>query len=238
MKDSRDEQIVKRFALILLAALPPAALVAAPPPRVVVQYELSYNGMTVGESKETLEHDGKTYRITSEARGKGPLSVFYRGSITRKSQGIVTSEGLRPLEYTEQRGDNTSRAKLDWTNKTLWQEKDGKSDTQPLPANAQDRLSFQWSFTFAPPKGKIVEAEVADGRGAPAHYRYEVGGTEVLKTPAGDIDTLHLVKLRDPDDKRGTEIWLAPKHDYLPVRVLVLDKDGSRIDTVVTHIEG
>jgi hypothetical protein len=230
---------MKRYGFALLAGLVPAALYAAPPQRVVVDYELSYNGMTVAESKETLEHDGKSYRITSEARGKGPLAVLYPGgSITRKSQGIVTSEGLRPTEFSDRRGDNTARAKFDWTNKTLWQENKGKSDTQPLPQNAQDRLSFQWSFTFAPPKGKIVEAAVADGRGAPAEYRYEIAGTEVLKTPAGDIDTLHLVKLRAPDDKRGTEIWLAVKRDYVPVRVLVLDKDGSRIDTVVTRIEG
>jgi hypothetical protein len=229
---------MKRFVFTLLAALLPAALCAAPPQRVVVDYQLSYNGMVVAESKETLEHDGKSYRLTSVARSKGPLAVFYQGNITRTSQGMVTPEGLRPLEFSDQRGDNTARAKFDWTKKTLWQENKGRSDTQPMPANAQDRLSFQWSFAFAPPKGKIIEAAVADGRGAPAQYRYEVSGTEVLKTPAGDIDALHLVKLRDPDDKRGTEIWLAPKQNYLPVRVLVLDKDGSRIDTVVTHIEG
>ena len=35
---------------------------------------------------------------------------------------------------------------------------------------------------------------------------------------------------------RGTEIWLATKQNYLPVRILVIEKDGTRIDQVVTAI--
>jgi len=50
---------------LLIAALLPAAVIAAPPPRVVVGYDMSRNGMVMAELKETLEHDGKSYRIVS-----------------------------------------------------------------------------------------------------------------------------------------------------------------------------
>jgi hypothetical protein len=154
----------------------------------------------------------------------------------RASEGAVGPGGLRPREFRDQRGDNIAAAKFDWSGKTLVQERKGKSETQPLPDNAHDRLSFLWTFAFAPPRGKIIEAAVADGRGAPARYRYAVTGTEVLKTAAGDIETLHLVKQRDPDDRRGTEIWLALKRDHVPVRILVIEKDGTRMDQVATRI--
>ena len=98
-----------------------------------------------------------------------------------------------------------------------------------------DRLSFMWSFAFHPPTGKQVQALLSDGRGL-SSFRYVVAGTEVLRTAAGDIEALKLVKQRDPGDDRGTEIWLAPKRHFLPVRILVIEKDGTRIDQVVTRI--
>jgi hypothetical protein len=78
---------------------------------------------------------------------------------------------------------------------------------------------------------------VADGRGAPVRYDYAVAGSEVLKTPIGDLQTLHLVKQRTPDDSRQTEVWLDQKRNFVPVRVLVVEKDGTRLDQVVTRIE-
>ena len=58
----------------------------------------------------------------------------------------------------------------------------------------------------------------------------------MLKTPAGEMETVHLVKQRESKDDRGTEIWFASGRDYLPVRILVIEKDGARIDQVLTRI--
>ena len=98
-----------------------------------------------------------------------------------------------------------------------------------------DRLSFLWSFAFNPPSGKEVRAVLTDGNGL-STFRYAVMQSESLETPAGVIEALKLVKQRDPGDDRETAIWLAPAHDFLPVRVLVTEKDGTRIDQVVTRI--
>ena len=228
---------MNRLALLLAAVLPAAAL-GAPPRHVAVQYELSRNGSVMAEVRETLEHDGASYKIVSEGRGKGIYALLARGSITRSSEGAITADGLRPREFRDRRGDNVAVAKFDWPAKTLVQERKGKSESEPLPANAQDRLCFLWTFAFVPLKGASVQAWVADGRGAPSRFLYKVAGTEVLKTAAGDFETLHLVKQLEGDDKRGTEIWLALRRDYVPVRILVVDKDGSRLDQVVTRIDG
>jgi len=68
-------------------------------------------------------------------------------------------------------------------------------------------------------------------------YAYAVAGRETLKTAAGEFESLKLVKQRDPGDERATEIWLAVKRHYLPIRVLVIEKDGTRLDQIVTRIE-
>ena len=98
-----------------------------------------------------------------------------------------------------------------------------------------DRLTFFWTFAFRPPAAKEMSFIVADG-GTLDKFRFALAGTEVLKTPAGDIEALKLVKVPDPGDERGTEIWQATKQNYLPVRMLVVEKDGTRFDQVVTSI--
>ena len=230
-----DGSLDVRLLALILSALPALAC-AAPPERIAVQYEMSYNGNVMAEVKDTLEHDGTSYRITSEGHGTGIYALLARGSVSRTSQGSVGAQGLRPAEFRDQRGDNVVSARFDWAAKTLVQAHRGETESQPLPERAQDRLSFLWNFAFVPPSGTSVEAVVADGRGAPVQYRYAIAGKELLKTPAGDIDALHLVKQRDAGDARGTEIWLDLKRDYVPVRILVVEKDGTRIDQVATRI--
>jgi Protein of unknown function (DUF3108) len=225
-------------SILLLAALVSGVALGAPPKRVALEYEMSRNGMVIAVLKETLEHDGASYRIVSEGRGKGIFALLARGSIVRTSEGAIAADGLRPREYQDRRGNNTSSAKFDWSGRTLVQEKNGKSETQPLPEHAQDRLSFLWGFAFALPGKASFDAMVADGRGAPVRYRYAVAGNEVLKTPLGNMATVHLVKQREPGDSRQTEVWLAVKRTYVPVRVLVVEKDGTRLDQVVTRIDG
>jgi uncharacterized protein DUF3108 len=224
--------------MLLLAAVLPVATLGAPARHVTVEYEMSRNGMVMAELRETLEHDGAKYRIVSEGKGKGVFALLARGSILRTSEGAIVADGLRPHEYRDRRGDNEASAKFDWSGRTLVQERKGTSETQPLPERAQDRLSFLWGFSFAAPNGANLDAMVADGRGAPVRYRYAVAGMEKLKTALGEIETLHLVKQREPDDSRQTEVWLALKRDYVPVRVLVVEKDGTRLDQVVTRIDG
>lgn len=229
----------QRFAALVALACAGvcASTLAAPAQRVKAWYDVSYNGTVMAEGSETLEQDGRTYRIESELKGKGVFALMKRGAVKRMSRGEITPAGLRPIEFRDQRGDRTPEfARFDWPKRVVVHERDGKTtDSTPLTDGEQDRVSFMWSFAFVPPKGEI-NAHVADGRGT-TRFRYALAGREVLKTAVGDLETLHLVKQLDGDDKRGTEIWLAVQRSYIPVRLLVVEKDGTRIDQVVTRIE-
>jgi len=71
-----------------------------------------------------------------------------------------------------------------------------------------------------------------DGRGKSRHV-YTVEGTERLRTPAGEFHALRLVRRTDDE---VAEIWLATERSYLPLRVRVTEKDGTRYDQVVVQI--
>src|SRR5882762_9376234 len=93
-----------RRAGIATLALWAVTVLAAPPKRVTLTYEMKRNGTALGEVSETLEHDGRTYAITSEVRGRGILALF--GVLKRTSLGRITLQGLRPDEYRDVRGSS------------------------------------------------------------------------------------------------------------------------------------
>jgi Protein of unknown function (DUF3108) len=225
-----------RHAGIAALALWAATVQAAPPERITLTYEMKRNGTVLGDVSETLEHDGHTYAITSEVKGRGFLALV--GVLKRTSRGHVTPQGLRPDEFRDERpGGWVASAKFDWDAHSVTQERKGKSETLPIPGNAQDTLSLAYSFAFVPPKDKDKEYDVtrADGRGL-TPFRFTVVGSEKLATPAGELQTLRITKVRDGPDDKTTDIWFAAERDFLPVRVLVVDTDGTRADQIVTRI--
>jgi hypothetical protein len=225
------------FLLISAAALLQSAALgqAAPPSRLEITYELSRDGSALADIVERLEHGGGKYQLVETWKGRGFYALL--GTATRSSRGAVDADGLRPVDFSDERtGRNTARAHFDWSTKTLTMQYKGDPQTVPIPANAQDRLSFLLAFAFAPPGAEPVGVSVADG-GSISTYVFEMKGRERLKTPAGEFDTVKLVRRKDgPEDRRSTEIWLAPSRGHVPVRVLVTEKDGTRLDQVAVRI--
>jgi hypothetical protein len=232
---------VSRLLAFAAACAFSLACAAQPPHKLSLTYDVSYNGIVAAELTEVLKHDGKTFSLSSEGRGKGIGALLYHGAAKRSCRGEITSAGLRPLEYRDQRGDKAPAvARFDWAKHTLTQEHDGKNETTAMVLPLQDRLSFLYNYAFQSTPdlrpGKEIKVTLTDGKGL-TRFRYKVAGTELLKTPAGELETVHLVKQRENKDDKGTELWFASDRDYLPVRILVVEKDGVRIDQMLTRIE-
>ena len=218
------------IVLSLAAGLPAGA---TPPARVVIDYEVLYNGGPLARARHVLEHDKSAYHLTETWEGNGLLSLL--GEIRRTSRGRVTPQGLRPLEYEDHRPRREpASVRFDWVARSLVQQFRGPPRTEPLPTHAQDRLSFLFAFAFHAPGKGPVEFHVADGKGV-SHYVFDVAGRERITLPAGEFEALRLVK-RD-DDGKTTEIWLDAARSYLPLRIQIVEKDGTRVDQVAARIE-
>jgi hypothetical protein len=220
---------MRSWCWLLISAA--AAAQAAPPQRVELSFDIRRNGTSVAQVEQQLQHDGRLYTLTESWSGKGLYALL--GSARRTSRGMVADHGLQPLEFTDERtGRSTARATFDWRSHTLTQQYRGEPRTEALPADAHDRLAFLFDFAFSPPPAGEVSFELMDGRGQSRHV-YAVGGSEPLTTPAGQFDTLRLVRRTKGE---LAEIWLAKQRSYLPVRVRVIEKDGTRYDQVVVKI--
>ena len=223
---------VKRAPWLLLLAC--CGVLASPPQRVAIQYDMSRNGSVMAEVSEILEHDGKTYRLSSEVHGKGIYALA--GVLKRSSSGRIDATGLQPAEFRDQRGSRAPvTAKFDWTRRVVVQESDGKAESLAMPAAAHDPLSMAYTFSFVWLPGKEIRVTRADGKGL-TPFRFAVLGVEKLQTPLGELQALHIAKERDGPEDKSTDIWLASDRNLLPIRILVVEKDGTRIDQVVTRI--
>jgi hypothetical protein len=217
------------LAISLCVHVAPA--VAAPPAYVEIDYEIARNGTVLAEVEHVLEHDGREYRLTEVWKGRGLLAL--RGTATRTSRGLIAPTGLKPLEFTDERsGRHTARVTYDWKAGMVTMQYRGDPRTEALPPRAHDRLAFLFEFAFAAPRSHEVAFDLLDGRGQSRHV-YVVAGRERLKTPMGDFAALKVGRITDDD---RVDIWLATERSYIPLRVLVTEKDGTAFDQMAVKI--
>ena len=226
------------LGLVALAACG-AATAAAAPSAVKAGYDVYKDGLHIASVDESYEKTGDQYNIVSDSNPAGLLALFVRTKIKVQSSGSVTAAGLQPDKLDYGRLDDASKnvsAAFDWSARELNLTYDGKSETLPLVPGIQDRLSVMYQFMFlAPEKVRALEFPMTNGKKI-ENYRYELAGTEVLDTPLGKLKTLHLVKHRDPGEN-GTEVWLAADRRMFPVKLLILENDGSKYEQVITRLE-
>ena len=225
-----------RLGLILLMFLAAPAGSLQPPHRVQMDFDVNSGSMHLGEGRDVLEHDGKQYSVVSESKTVGVAAFLSKMNIRRESRGLVTKGGLRPLHFQEERTRKPKRAAdFDWEAKQLKLTDGENVSTVALPDNSFDQTSFAYAFAFRSPDEELPPVHLTDGRKL-SDYKYQMVGKEKIKTPIGELDTLHFQKVREADDKRGFEVWLAIEHHYLPVKIRVIEKDGTVLDSTVTAI--
>ena len=231
-----DDRVTRnRLLAAAFLAVPAIALgqPAALPPVVDIAYAISRNGTPVAEIMESVRHKDDTYQITETWKGKGMYALA--GKARRVSRGRITDGALRPEEFSDERsGRDTARAWFDWSGMKLTMQSSGERRSEPLPPNAQDRLSSFLALGMLPETdASSVSYSVIDGKGMSRH-EYRALGRELVKTPAGEFDALKVERVTRGKDT--AHVWLALDRWNLPVRVLVMDRDGSRYYQVATRI--
>jgi hypothetical protein len=224
-----------RILVLLFALAWSVPCAAGAPSRIELTFEIVFGNMKLGEGRDIIEHDGDRYSVVSLSEPQG-LAALFINDVRRESKGVVTPEGLRPERFEESgRKDGSRVAQFDWPNGELRLNSGGSTETVKLPPNTFDQASLPYGFVFATPPADSFRVHVTDGRRL-TQYTYRLVGREKIKTGLGQIETLHFEKVRDADDKRGFEFWLAPGHQYLPVRLRYSDKNGRAFDSIVTKI--
>ena len=221
-------------ASVCLSLLGVTAVFAMPPERVELRFGINFGAMKLGEGVDLLVHDGKNYRVISDTLPKGLAAMFIK-KIRRESVGIITDAGLKPSAFSEDgRKGGVRSASFDWPNQKLNLVHGEARSIIALPPGTIDQASLPYGFAFSGKVPDSLKVHVTDGRRL-TEYQYRIVGREQLETALGTINTIHVEKVRDPDDKRSFEFWLAIEHHHLPVKLRFIEK-GRTFDSVVTSI--
>jgi hypothetical protein len=181
------------------------------------------------------------------ANGKYALRVETRAMVLGKiiedrSEGLIDSFGIAPTQFYEK------RIRKDPVTTTF--DRGGKGITfsesklvYPLQGGEQDRSSVTWqliSVARAQPEKFTPGSEwtfFVAGRRDAEPWTFRVVKPETIRTGLGQVEALHLVKLPPPDSRDQTlDIWLAPSHEWYPVRLRFTENDDEFIDQTLEKL--
>ncbi len=156
------------------------------------------------------------------------------------SSGQFRSDyGLAPDRYTERRRRRgTIATDFDWSrHRVTFSEASPARDAEP---GAQDRLSLQFQLSvlrqvyperFVP--GAVLPIPLAGTRDITQWY-FVVGREEEIETGQGTMRGLRMQSRRtDGDAQESLEVWISPDLDWLPIRIRIVDRDNTLIDSVL-----
>lgn len=218
----------------LALALAATALQAAPK-QVELVYEATRNGQPFATITESYKQENGRYRIESVTKGIGVYALFGERRLT--SEGEVTAEGLKPTHFELHQGDNARKslfADFDWVANKLTMKVKGNPSTVSLEPGAQDISSLSYQFMFKQPTGEEFNLPVTTGKKFRT-YHYKVTARDAaLDVPAGKYKTIHMVEASASNDEK--ELWLGAESHYLPVKLVMRDDNGAKIEQVLTSL--
>ncbi|MDP2806351.1 MAG: DUF3108 domain-containing protein, partial [Gallionellaceae bacterium] len=155
----------------------------------------------VGESSHKLDIEDGYYTLKASVQTTGLVGILKNYRMVQTSGGEASAYVLKPDVFTEEvtdsSGKKTNRAEFDWSNNKV-HFSNGKEAS--LPKHAQDILSIMYQF---PPMSKQVEVitiNIATGKKF-EEYRFEIMFAETLKTPMGELQTVHFRKLHRANEE-------------------------------------
>lgn len=218
--------------LMLACSVLLASAHAAPPRTFSATYNASYEGISAGAKRSlTFNENTDQYTLTSTVE----LTLF--GSslsrIDERSDFLWVEEQPLPQHYEfVQSGFGARKRTVDFdhrngvANFTI----NDQNGQLMLDGPAFDDLSGYLVAKEQLTQGKTEARFNVVDRGEIREHHYRIVDQVVLDTPIGKIDAVHLERIRGEDSARKTEIWLAPNHDYLLLKLVQTEPGGDTVE--------
>lgn len=232
------------FSFISLSAMAAPQAQFTSPKLIQVTYAVTKNGQPFANVHEQFVVTNNAYKLESTTKGIGIYGLFGERKLT--SAGEVTSQGLKPSHFELHQGDNPQKtliADFDWLNNTLLMQVKDKQKEAKLVSGAQDLASYAYQFMFLSATLKDAIAVTLTTGKKLNQYQYTINSEqEILDIAGTQYKALHLTPAQLDQNKPQTEtkeLWLAAEHYYLPVRILMIDDNGQKLEQTLTelHVE-
>jgi len=188
-------------------------------------FSMSRNGKTVGSMQVVLERIGVdhfSYRMDTALKwGILPVRTHQHSSLKLKNGQVL------PLNFRSNQSISLYKRSefvdFNWQSMQAEGHKKHADYELELTPGLQDKLSHYLLLARALCAGDdTVNFDVVSGP-VPKHYVYKVQNTEILETSLGVLETLHVSRGTDVDEKQ-TDMWHAKETRFMPVKLIYRDK--------------
>lgn len=228
--------LFKAIAIITLVALPaiassiePKATADLTPIQATYRATLEKGIPFKGSATRTLKQldDGSwldTFKVESFIADIHESSRFrWDGIQAHPDQYRYALEGLMiPDRHRE--------IDFNWGEQHASGDYEGRDIDMAFPDDALDPLSYQLQLRQDIKRGLKEMSYRVVTKNRIDEDDFAIVGTEMLDTNFGKIETIKAIKVRSPGNKRKTLLWFAPEWDFLLVRLLHIEKDGSHYE--------
>lgn len=211
------------------------------PASTQIRYVLTgwYRGEVQGSAQVEWVRQGMRYQVHLDVIIGPSFAPLMSRRMT--SDGVLGNHGLQPLRYDEE-----TRVGLGQPRRlSIHFEPDavvlpnGRRYERTLTVQdaASQFVQLTWMFTLQPEllrQGRTVDFMLA----LPRHvdrWVFDVIGEEALQAPFGTVETVHIRPRRvaRPGSDRTAEVWVAPRLQYLPVRIRIRQDEETFVDLMI-----
>ncbi len=208
------------------------------PQPVKFQYDVvgESKGLRFNASGELLwQHDSVNYQM------KLDISHMLLGSRIQTSVGQLGPQGLQPKRFGEKNKQELAAHFEREKGQVVFS---ANSTPQTLQVAAQDRLSLfaQLAALLAgSPElrqpGQQLSFQIVSSKSAEL-WSFQVADSELLNLPAGKLTALKVSRLPLQNHDQTADMWLAPAHGYLPVKVRIAQSNGDVFEQSLRKVVG
>ena len=211
------------FVGTLLSTTVMSAVASTAPTPFTATYQFQHNGKTRGTATRTLTKiDAQQWRYVFSAKALGVASA------QETSQFKWANDHIQSVKFNRTSKILAFNNSLDiqFNGNQINTKKDDESRQFANVKGALDELNAELQIRQDIRNGQLKSSYLITDAKEVEERKFIRQGNETVKTQYGTFDTVKVVMKHDKPG-RDTTFWLAPKLDYLPVKVTHQDKKGA-----------
>lgn len=193
-------------------------------------YNFSIENKYNGSATRSLSQNGNQYQYLVDAN-VAKLATAKQTTSFSVNNGIILPT-THSTQYKIFGAGRTTTLNFNHAKKQLVSKYKGKTQTIAMPNTAYDDLSLEIQIREDLKANKFRGNYLMADRNKVEAVSFTKSATTKITVPAGTFDVIRIDRVHDDKD-RQTSFWLAPKLDYLPVKV-VQTNDGKKLEMNLT----
>lgn len=224
MKNSLVKKLVVSTSLVSAMAITSMANAAVAPFNAT--YNFNIEGKYNGTASRVLTQTGNQYFYNVNASVGKLASAKQTANFVNANGAILPVSAL--TRYKILGAGRTTTLNFNNAKKQLVTNYKGQNKVIALPQPAYDDLSLEIQIREDLKAGKFRGNYYMADRNTVEAVPFKKSAMTRITVPAGTFDVVRIDRVHDDKD-RQTSFWLAPKLDYLPVKVLQ-NNDGRKME--------